>query len=246
VLRLHRLDVLARLPHPGRGFTQGLLLAGGAVWESTGLYGESSLRSYQPGAAGPVRCLPLLPEYFGEGICLAGGVLWQLTWQERVALRWDPGTLAPPEPVGYNREGWGMCATAGLVLTSDGSSELVLRDPQTLQPFGVIAVRCEGRRLDGLNDLEWSGGRVWANLLGRPYLAGIDHATGQVTDVVDARAIRERHPGDPEAVLNGIAALPAAGEFLLTGKRWRYLYRVRLAGGEPASRPRRLLSDLLG
>src|SRR2546430_8654935 len=33
--------------HPGRGFTQGLILAGGAVWESTGLYGQSSLRRYR-------------------------------------------------------------------------------------------------------------------------------------------------------------------------------------------------------
>ncbi|HEY2550530.1 MAG TPA: glutaminyl-peptide cyclotransferase [Streptosporangiaceae bacterium] len=246
MLRLHRLDVLARLPHPGRGFTQGLILAGGAVWESTGLYGESSLRSYQPGAAEPQRCLPLPREYFGEGICLAGGVLWQLTWQERVALRWDPRTLAQPEPVAYNREGWGICAAAGQVLTSDGSSELVRRDPLTLQPLGMIGVRCEGRRLDGLNDLEWSAGRVWANLLGRPYLAGIDPATGEVTDVVDARPVRERHLGDPEAVLNGIAALPAVGEFLLTGKRWRYLYRVALTGGEPPRRPQRLLAGLLG
>ena len=38
-MRFHRLQVLRRLPHPGRGFTQGLILAGGAVWESTGLYG---------------------------------------------------------------------------------------------------------------------------------------------------------------------------------------------------------------
>jgi glutamine cyclotransferase len=46
----------------------------------------------------------------------------------------------------------------------------------------------------------------------------------------------ESHPGDPDAVMNGITALPAAGEFLLTGKRWRYPHHVRLAGsGRPAA-----------
>ncbi len=85
--------------------------------------------------------------------------------------------------------------------------------------------------MPGLNDLAWSGGRIWVNLLGRDCLAGIDPDTGEVTDVVDARAAREQRRGDPEAVMNGIAALPAAGEFLLTGKRWRYLRHVRLIPG---------------
>jgi glutamine cyclotransferase len=52
----------------------------------------------------------------------------------------------------------------------------------------------------------------------------------------------ERHRGDADAVLNGIAALPGAGEFLLTGKRWRSVYHVRLAGGRPPRHLRRLLA----
>ena len=38
--------------------------------------------------------------------------------------------------------------------------------------------------------------------------------------------------------MNGITALPAAGEFLLTGKRWRYLHHVRLAGNGRPDAPR--------
>ena len=108
-MRFHRLKVLRRLPHPGRGFTQGLILAGGAVWESTGLYGESSLRRYRLGAGEWESCAPLAPDLFAEGICLAGETLWQLTWRERTALRWHPGTLALLETIPYNREGWGIC-----------------------------------------------------------------------------------------------------------------------------------------
>jgi glutamine cyclotransferase len=47
---MHRIKVLARLPHPGRGFTQGLIADGGTVWESTGHYGKSALRRYRIGA----------------------------------------------------------------------------------------------------------------------------------------------------------------------------------------------------
>ena len=101
VPRFHRLTVLRRLPHPGRGFTQGLIAADGVVWESTGLYGQSTVRRYRLGADQPDAAADLPPDLFGEGICRVGPQLWQLTWRERVALRWDPGslTLLGPGPL---------------------------------------------------------------------------------------------------------------------------------------------------
>jgi glutamine cyclotransferase len=102
-------------------------------------------------------------------------------------------------------------------------------------------VRLGGHRLDGLNDLAWRAGRIWANVLTKPYLAAIDPASGQVTDIVDARAARERFPRDPDAVMNGIATIAAPGEFLLTGKRWRWLYHVRLTESRRDLPPERLI-----
>lgn len=168
--------------------------------------------------------------------------MWQLTWRERVALRWDPWSLELVDRIPFNREGWGICAADGTVLTSDGTSELISRDPGRLEPLGLIRVRCGGERVTGLNDLEWAGGRVWANLLGKRYLVGIDPGSGEVTDIVDAKAVMEHHWGDQEAVLNGVAALPDPGEFLLTGKNWRSVYHVRLAGERPPREPARLVA----
>jgi glutamine cyclotransferase len=214
---------------------------GNTVWESTGLYGQSALVRYELGAADPELSAALAPELFGEGICLADDCLWQLTWQERVALRWDPRSLELLDTVPYNREGWGICRADDHLVTSDGSSELVRRDPKTLKPIDIIRVRLSGSRLDGLNDLAWSAGRIWANILARPYVAAIDLASGQVTGIVDARAARERFRRDPEAVMNGIADVAAPGELLLTGKRWRWLYRVRLTESRRDLRPDRLM-----
>jgi len=236
------LQVLRLLPHPGRGFTQGLVVGRDIVWESTGGYGQSALRRYRLGAARPEAQAPLPPELFAEGICRAGGQLWQLTWRERVALRWDARDLELVGEVPFNREGWGICAANGSVLTSDGSSELVPRDPGTLEPLGLIRVRAGGERVPGLNDLEWAGGRVWANVLGKRYLVGIDPGSGEVTDIVDAKAVMERHRGDPEAVLNGVAALPGTGAFLLTGKNWRSMYHVKLAAHPAPRDPARLVT----
>ena len=61
-------------------------------------------------------------------------------------------------------------------------------------------------------------------------------------DIIDGRAAAERHSRDPQALLNGVSALPAPGEFLLTGKSWRYLYHVRLAEARARKRPERLLA----
>lgn len=229
LLTSYRLQVLGRFPHPGRGFTQGIIIRGSTAWESTGMYGHSALHRYQLGAPQPERSVALPPDLFAEGICQAGEYLWQLTWRERVALRWDPHAMELLETIPYNREGWGICQVGDHVVTSDGSSELIWRDPQELRPAGLIRVRLGGERLDGLNDLTWDGARIWANVFTKPYLAAIDPASGQVTDLVDGRAARERFYRDADATMNGISALPTPGELLLTGKRWRWLYHVRLA-----------------
>jgi glutamine cyclotransferase len=270
-MRFFRVKVVRTLPHLGRGFTQGLMAEGQTVWESDGQYGMSVLRRYELGAAEATAEAGLPPELFAEGICRVGGSILQLTWRERVALRWDAGTLELAERIRFNREGWGMCAVpAGTrpvdnvpvndlpvdntsntgpdavdipvdeVVTSDGSSELVRRDPVTLAPRTVVHVRCGERRVRWLNDLAWAGGLVWANVLGTTCLAGIDLETGAVTDVVDAQAAGERHT-HPQMVMNGIAALGQPGEFLLTGKGWRSIRHVRLIPDRNRGQVERLL-----
>jgi glutamine cyclotransferase len=252
-VRFHRVRVVRKGPHPERGFTQGLIVEGETIWESTGNYGESRLKRYEFGASASVAQAQVPAELFGEGICRVGDSIWQLTWRERVALRWDAETLELREKVRYNREGWGICAVSGErvsggkpvpggeIVTSDGTSELVRRDPDTLEPSAVVHVRCAGSRVRGLNDLAWADGLVWANVAGTACLAGIDLATGEVTDVADARAAAERHWRDQQAIMNGIAALARPGEFLLTGKGWRSIRQVRLAPDRDRGHRERLL-----
>jgi glutaminyl-peptide cyclotransferase len=227
-LKTWRADVIGRYAHPGRGFTQGLIVSDGTIWESIGRYGASALYRYPLGAARLGEHAVLPEELFAEGICRAGNAIWQLTYRERIALRWDAHSLELVKQVPYDRDGWGICVTDGHIVTSDGSGELVRRDPQTLDPRAVVHVRCAGRRVRGLNDLAWSAGVIWANVVGTHYLAGIDPESGEVTDVVNASPAGELYPGYPHAVMNGIASMPSEGNFLLTGKGWRWIRHVRL------------------
>jgi len=265
MVRTYGVRVVRRVAHPGRGFTQGLLSEGGTVWESVGLYRQSELRRYaladgksggRSGTSGDRGGtldgrVKLAPEFFAEGICRVGDSIWQLTWKELVAFRWDAVSLTLRDKVRFNREGWGMCAVVALepsgelitheVVTSNGTGELVRRDPDTLAQREIVHVRCQGARVRWLNDLTWAAGLVWANVAGTDCLAGIDLASGEVTDIVDAGAAAERHGRDPEAIMNGIAATATPGEFLLTGKTWRSIRQVRLVPGRGRGHVERLL-----
>src|SRR5262249_17422243 len=151
--------------------------------------------------------------------------------------------------------GWGMCAvvasgpsgelTTTEVVTSNGTGELVRRDPDTLEQRDIVHVRCQGERVQWLNDLTWADGLVWANVAGTSYLAGIDLPSGEVPDLVDAGAAAEPHRRDPQAIMNGIAATATPGEFLLTGKTWRSVRQVRLVPGRGRRHVERMLRGWL-
>jgi glutaminyl-peptide cyclotransferase len=130
------------------------------------------------------------------------------------------------------------------VVTSAGTGELVRRDPDTLESRDIVQVRCQGERVQGLNDLTWADGLVWANVAGTYCVAGIDLASGEVTDIVDATKAAERYGRDPQAIMNGIAATATPGEFLLTGKTWRSIRQVRLVPGRGRGHVQRLLRGL--
>jgi len=69
-------------------------------------------------------------------------------------------------------------------------------------------------------------GQVWAIKFPTNRIARIDPATGKVTAVVDAARLLDNARRAHTDVLNGIA-YAGAGEFLLTGKYWPAMFRVR-------------------
>src|SRR4029079_13981539 len=86
--------VVARYPHDREAFTQGLLWHDGKLYESTGLYAQSSIRRVDLKTGKVGAPAPLQPTLFGEGLALVGNDLVQLTWREGRALRWSRAALA--------------------------------------------------------------------------------------------------------------------------------------------------------
>ena len=228
-------EVVATLPHESDAFTQGVLLHQGYLYESTGLYGRSSLRKVDPDNGKVVQRLALDPGYFGEGLERVGNRLIQLTWKEGLALVYDLDTLSLVQAHQYGGEGWGLCFDGEALWMSDGSATLYRRDPVDFSRQSSVTVMQEGWPRDRLNDLACVGDYIYANIWKEHRIVRIDKRSGRVDADIDASPLLalSGRPADPEAVLNGIAHDPKRDEFYLTGKLWPRMFRVRFV---PAAR----------
>lgn len=225
-----RVQVLATFPHDPTMYTQGLEISDGVLYEGSGRAGQSRLRAVELSGAGPGPVLgetALPAPLFGEGITHTGTRIWQLTWKDGVAIERDPGTLTERRRVPYQGEGWGLCHQRNRLVMSDGSDRLTFRDPVTFAPTGQVAVRLDGEPARHLNELECADGVVWANVYLTDRILRIDPRTGSVTGVVEAAGLLDAAQQADADVLNGIAAIPGTDEFLITGKNWPTLFRVR-------------------
>jgi glutaminyl-peptide cyclotransferase len=224
-----RVRVVRSFPHDPEAFTQGLLLHKGKLYESTGLPGHSSLRRVDLATGRVDAKVDLEYPLFGEGLALVGNELYQITWQEGRALVWDLASFQKRREYRYRGEGWGLCYDGGRLIMSDGSDQLVFRDPQTFRETGRVSVRHDGRPLRLLNELECVGdGVVFANVWQEQALVRIDPATGHTTAWIDASGLLSPEEARGADVLNGIAYLPGAGRLLITGKYWPKVFEVEL------------------
>ncbi|MDG4833814.1 glutaminyl-peptide cyclotransferase [Solwaraspora sp. WMMD1047] len=224
-----RVEVLGTVPHDTSAFTQGLELHDGILYEGTGLEGRSQIRALDPDTGQVQQQVALPAEVFGEGITVVDDTIWQLTWQDGIAYQRDRATLAERRQVTYPGEGWGIChdADRDRLVMSDGTDRLTFRDPDTFEPAATVAVTLDGQPLRSLNELECVGEKVWANVWQTDQIVRIDPATGTVDAVVDAAGLLTPDERAGADVLNGITAVPCTDNFLITGKLWPKMFRVR-------------------
>ena len=223
-----RVHVLREYPHDKDAFTQGLLWHDGAIYESTGQYGESSLRKVRLDDGKVLAERAIDPGLFAEGLALVDGHLIQLTWRAGLALVSDLETLEQRKTLRYRGEGWGLCYDGSFLVMSDGSSILEFRDPASLEVIREVTVTKNGRAVPRLNELECVGADIYANIWRSDEILRIDARTGRVTASIDASGLLTRLESIRADVLNGIAYKPDSKTFLITGKLWPHLFEVEL------------------
>ena len=227
-VRQYKVKVVKEYPHDEMSYTQGLFFQGDKMIETTGQYGESTLRLVDLTSGKAVKKLDFDRKYFIEGSVELDGKIFILTWQNKVSFVYDANTLEYVQTYRYPREGWGLTTDGKSLIASDGSSRLYWLDKDFRQQK-ALTVKLNGRAINQLNELEWIDGKVWANVYMSDMIVIINPETGNVEATVDCTGLLPRHLRDQYTdVLNGIAYNPATKKVYLTGKYWKRLYEVEL------------------
>jgi glutaminyl-peptide cyclotransferase len=216
-------SIVGSYPHDIQSFTEGLYIDHGQIFESTGSPKELT---YTLSHLGPVDTTTgkIMPKaaidrnkYFGEGIAKLDGKIFQLTYEAQKCFVYDAKTYKQIAEYPYtNAEGWGITHDSTNLIMSDGTSKLTYFSPKDFLKVKELNVRENGYAIDKINELE--------------YVAGyIDASTGNVVAKVDMGPLyvdaQKLNPGLME--MNGIAYNAAKGEFLITGKLWPKIYRIK-------------------
>jgi glutamine cyclotransferase len=221
-------EIVNRYPHDPEAFTQGLVYRDGFLYESTGLYGRSSLRKVRLETGEVVARRDIDRRYFAEGLTDWGNRLIQLTWQTNVGFVYDLASFTLLRTFDYPGEGWGITHDGRRLIMSDGTSALRFLDPSTFRETARLVVRDGGRPIDNLNELEFVDGDIYANVWLTDRIAIIAADTGRVAAWIDLAGLLPRRVPRGDDVLNGIAYDAARKRLFVTGKLWPVLFEIRV------------------
>jgi glutamine cyclotransferase len=229
--------VVNTFPHDQEAYTQGLAFHRGRFYEGTGLNGSSWLRRVQLKTGEVKKQRDLAQKYFGEGVTVIGDRIYQITWTSETAFVYDVDTFKRLRTLSYNEdddkteEGWGLADNGKLLAMSDGTEIIRFRKPRTFEVTREISVTEAGTPVFRLNELEWIGDEIFANVYGYDHVVRINPETGEVTGRLDLAALRAQEQSecaDEPEVTNGIAYLQSQERFFVTGKNWCHLYEIEL------------------
>jgi glutamine cyclotransferase len=235
-----RFEIASKIERSELGFTQGLEVRDGQLYESTGRIAGTT-RINVISFDGQVRTLTDLgTTVFGEGLTILNDQIYQLTWQDHQVYVYD--LAAKRQRAMRNpREGWGLTNDGSSLIFSDGGPSFYYVDPQTFVVRRTVKVRStRPGDIVGLNELELVRGRLYGNIFTTWSIVRIDPASGCIDGVADMRGLRDRMSAEEKAlidtdsgnyVLNGIAHDNATGTFYVTGKRWKSIFSGRFVEG---------------
>lgn len=222
-------EIVRTIPHDPAAYTQGLIYQDGILYESTGQYGSSSIRKVDA-KTGKVLMKQNIPfRYFGEGIAIHDGKIYMLTWENGICYVFDAATLTQESTFQYLGEGWGLASDGDNLIMSDGTSYLRIIKPDEFKHISTIGVLDGKYPLKNLNELEYVGSELFANVWMCDSIARINPSSGALLGWLDFSALREKVKQSENAeVLNGIAYDKANGTFYITGKLWPLYFEVKL------------------
>ena len=220
------IDVLEVVPHNATSFTQGLEMFDGNMLESSGLYGKSRLSEVDIVTGEVIRQIIFNESIFSEGITVREDSVIMLTWREQIAFEVDLNDFQVVGNYSYQGEGWGLCFNGNHFVMTNGSSDLIFRDPHSFEVDYTIGVVLDGVEIGNLNELECVEDIVYANVWMKDNIVAINSSSGEVVFSATTSIISQDQGNNRNEVLNGIAFDQSSGGFWITGKNWTEMYLV--------------------
>jgi glutaminyl-peptide cyclotransferase len=216
-------------PHDPNAFTQGLIYLNGLLYESTGLWGRSSVRAVALETGKIIHQQNVPSQFFAEGLTDWAGNLVQLTWQTHVGFVYNLFTFQQQRTFQYDGEGWGLTHDGAHLIMSDGTPFLRILDPKSFRELKRIKVTDGGSPVENLNELEYVKGEVYANIWQTDRIARISPASGEVTGWIDLTGLLPDADRKADTdVLNGVAYDPRSNRLFVTGKLWPKMFEIQL------------------
>ena len=227
-------------------YTQGLIYYNHSLFESGGLYRQSTLTHMEWPSQKIIKQINLDPKYFAEGIgvSLENNKLYQLTYKEREILLYsfpDLNLIKKLKMPVEMREGWGLayCEEKKEFYATDGSDQIfVFNIDKTNDEFKLIKtlkVTLDMKPIYQLNELISDGIYIYSNVYFSDKILKINPNNGQVMNVYDMKPLLDYEIQNGNVtmgrirsgeVLNGITYIPEKKSFILTGKLWNFYYEI--------------------
>lgn len=231
------ITVLRTIYHDNTSFTQGLEIHNGTILESTGIWGHSKLRELNQSTGETIKQVELSDEFFAEGITVFEDKIVMLTWKSEVVFVFDRSSFSLIGNYSIQGQGWGICYDGTHLVTSNGSTGLSFRNPETFEVDYILHVSHLGENLDFINELECVGGMIFANVWKQEHIFAINSSSGLVEYTVNASSIAAEQGQTINEVMNGIAYDAGNDAFWITGKNWSKLYLVQFPTGPISDNP---------
>lgn len=230
---LYSYEIINYYPHDKSSYTQGLEFSNDTLYESTGLKGQSKIRSVDYKSGIIINEKKLNDNYFGEGLSILNNKVYQLTWQENIGFIYTKDLSEVKGSFSYNSssEGWGLCNDGKNFYKSDGTNKIWILDSNKLSEIDYIEVMTNNKAINKINELEWVDGKIYANTyqFDKEVVLIINPSSGKVEGVIDFSGLKEKvEQIDSLNVLNGIAYNKKTKTFFMTGKNWSTLFEVKI------------------
>ncbi|MEN8124392.1 MAG: glutaminyl-peptide cyclotransferase [Bacteroidota bacterium] len=228
---IYTFEIINEYPHDKSAFTQGFEYKNGFLYESTGQYGQSSLRKVVLETGEVIQKIDIDKQYFTEGMTILNDKIYQLTWLKKKGFIYDLETFKLDKSFKYqqSKEGWGLTNNGKNLIKTDGTERMWFLDPETLKEEYFIETYTDKRKAEKLNELEFVNDKIYANIWQQNSMLIVNPESGAIEGIVDLKGLQKKAgQTGQDNVLNGIAYDKTNDRLFVTGKNWDKVFEIKL------------------